>query len=114
LYKHIPFGFLNLTAIWDKINDEKIKMFGHDPAFESYIKSVIHLAKLECDCILNPTPLNKATRAMKIEELKDKTNNKKVTYTYLINEISKRQGYPMWKVSTEEFYAALNSVDHAR
>jgi len=106
------FGLINLNKVWEKIYDEYISVIGLNKEYLEYLESVIQLAQLECDCILDPTPINKVERLMMIEDMKKKKTSTKQKYNDIIAQVSKANGgIPLWKVTVVEFYSIMNNLN---
>jgi hypothetical protein len=115
----IPFGVFRLDKVWEQIINEFIKVIGHSKEHIQYLDLLKTTGIQSCEVVINPTPYNKAMMNLnkaKLEEIEKKKANesKKIEYQKLIDQISTAKGYPMWKVSVVEFYAALNNLNSGR
>lgn len=107
LFKGYKTRFVNLQQVWKIIYDEYIQRIGLNSEYLDYLNTLKKIAMLECDCTIAPEPIKKTLLNMEKEKLKEKTTKSGGSYTEIIAQVSKTQGYPVWKVSVLEFYSYI-------
>lgn len=107
LFKGRKSWFVNVHKVWSQIFDEYIKVIGFNAEYLAYLEKLKHIGILECDCVLDPTPINKFNLESEKLELLDKQTTKGVPYNEVIAQVSKAQGYSVRNVSVVEFYSYL-------
>lgn len=100
-----PYLLFSKERVWAQIYNEYIRRIGLNPDYMKYLDSLKSLAILELDCVITPSPIMKVRLAQEIENLQQKKTEKGVSYNEIIANISKQQGYSVWKVSVLEFYS---------
>lgn len=106
LYKGLKFG-ANVNEIWTNIYNEFIKEIGLSDDYLAYLEKLKHIATLQYESILNPSPIVFFELASEKLELEEKKSQKGVNYNEIIEQVSKSQGYSVRKVSVVEFYSCL-------
>lgn len=94
-------------SVWDGIYDQFIKEVGLSKEYLEYLELTTQIARLKCDWIIAPTPINKSMFKHAEIELGEREREKNTEYMEIIAAVSKAQGYPVSKVSVREFYAYL-------
>lgn len=107
LYKGFQMGFVNLNKVWEQIYNEFIKRIGLNAEYITYLNTLKRIGTLQYDCVIAPTPILKVQLEIEKEKLKEKATQKGANYTEIIAQVSKQQGYPVWKVSVLEFYSYI-------
>ena len=103
----IPRYFTDVNKVWSDIYDEYIKVIGLNEEYLAYLSKLKHIGILECECVVNPTPILLFELDSEKMELKEKETTKGVSYNEIIASISKVQGYSVRNVSVVEFYSYL-------
>jgi hypothetical protein len=96
-----------LPSVWKIIYDEYIKRIGLNGEYLDYLNTLKKIAVLECECTIAPEPIKKTLLNIEREKLKEKTTKTGSNYNEIIAQVSKMQGYPLWKVSVLEFYSYI-------
>jgi hypothetical protein len=107
LFKGYKTRFVDLNHVWKIIYDEYIQRIGLNGEYLDYLNTLKKIAMLECDCTIAPEPIKKTLLSIEKEKLKEKTTKSGGSYTDIIAQVSKTQGYPVWKVSVLEFYSYI-------
>jgi hypothetical protein len=107
LFKGYNSRFINLPSVWKLIYDEYIKRIGLNGEYLDYLNTLKKIAVLECECTIAPEPIKKTLLNIEREKLKEKTTKTGSNYNEIIAQVSKMQGYPLWKVSVLEFYSYI-------
>lgn len=107
LFKGYKTRFVNLQQVWKIIYDEYIQRIGLNGEYLDYLNALKKIAILECECTITPEPIKKTLLNIEKEKLKEKTTKSGGSYTDIIAQVSKQQGYPVWKVSVLEFYSYI-------
>jgi len=107
LYKGFKTGFINLDRVWADIYNEYIKRIGLNKEYIAYLDTLKKIGIMECDCVIAPTPIKRVTLAIEREKLNEKTTLKGGSYNEIIAQVSKQQGFPVWKCSVFEFYSYI-------
>lgn len=101
LYKENP------AKVWEKIYDEFIQRIGLSKEYTDYIERIKRVALLECEWVIEPSPINKAQLMIERMQLEDTQKQKNVEYSKIIAQVSKSQGYRInpKEVTVLEFYS---------
>lgn len=103
----MPRYFTSVSKVWTKIYNEFISTIGLNDEYLAYLEKLKHIADLQYEAILNPSPIVFFELETEKLELEEKKSQKGVNYNEIIEQVSKAQGYSVRKVSVVEFYSCL-------
>jgi len=101
----------NLNKVWMNIYDEFINRIGLSKEYEEYLNHTKTIAKMECDWVVNPSPIKKMQIKLEILKRNEKNTQKTIEYNTIIAQVSKAQGFRIDPkiVTTLEFYSYLKA-----
>lgn len=115
LYKgYFKFGFINLDKVWELLFNEFIRKGHLSKEYLKHVDMMVNIAKLECQAVINPTPIGKATLLLKRAELEEKVakqDNKPVSFMDIFSSVNKTLPYHLdpKTTTTDEFYSYIKA-----
>ena len=96
---------------WEMVYNEFIKRIGLSKEYTNYLEKTRMIARMQCDWIIEPSPIKKAELNLELMKLKDEHKNKTIEYNQIIAQVSRAQGFRIDAkvVSTLEFYSYLKA-----